>query len=1401
MQQRPPLKSKADILIVDDKPENLRLLNQILISEYKVRLAPSGEKGLDAARSSVPDLILLDVMMPGLNGYEVASTLKSEEQTRDVPIIFISALGEVDDKIRGFGVGGVDFITKPFQEDEVLARVRTHLSIRMLTRQLQDELTERKRAEEKLKDEEARYRAVVENQAELIVRWKLDGKRTFVNQAYLRCFGLTYDQAINTSFLSLVTEDDRSVIEEKIARLNSGQVDSETETHQVVLPDGKVGWQEWTDVAIRDETGAIIEFQSVGRDVTESKWAELVREARSRILQFSVTHTVIETLQKVLDECELLTDSCIGFFHFLLPDQVTIALQTWSTRTLEEYCFAEGKGMHYNLDKAGVWAECVRKGQSIIGNDYPYMPDRKGLPDGHAEVKRFVSIPIMRGSKIVAIVGVGNKETDYTEWDIEVITQLADLTWDIADRKMGEEEIAKERENFLKVFSVAPVGLLLLNDQTEIFQANKVAADLILRDPADLIGKRAGGALMCINSQEDPRGCGFSEACGQCVLRKGVERVLANGGSEHGVEMEMTLLVNNKPEKRWLRISAERLILDGAKHVVVALDDITENKQAAGALRESELRIKMISDSFMDGMIYQLIIQPDGTRTFTYLSESVRKLYGVTPEEGMANSALIYEKIHEDDIENLIQAEEEAIKTLSIFRMEARVWDSSGNFRWSSFVSVPTQLEDGSIRWDGLEFNITELKRVENALRESEKYNSSIVHILPDIIVKTNRSGEYLDIITSLDEKLIMPKAELLGRKIGDVLPARETKIFLDAIGKAMDEDQLQVIEYELPVPAGKIWFEARIVAESEEVFALIRDITERKENERQIFAHQTELQSLLKESDRSRQAMLSVLEDQQITDNLIRRRLAEMEAVNHVSASLRVANTSDEMLSLLLDETLTAMESSAGYIWLYKHHDRLLHMVAGRGWCEALKDMPLQPGNDILGTVFKSGERHISQDIANDPLTEQAFVKYIPQGFSGVCVPIRTAEEVSGVILVSVPLPRDLSAEQVKLLMSLAEMAGTALHRLRLHEETQRSLEYLQALRTIDQAIAANFDSRVTLGILLEQVLAKLHVDAAGVLLFHEYTTSLEYYAGRGFHAEAYKQSNIRLGEGATGRAALDRKIVQMPDLQINDVSPSRESLIKKEGFKAQVVVPLIAKGELKGVLEVFHGETLALNSEWLGFLDALAGQTAIAIDNFQLFEGLQRSNMELVQAYDATIEGWSRALDLRDKETEGHTQRVTDLTVKLAQKMGVPDRDTLFIRRGALLHDIGKMGVPDHILHKPGALTEEEWVIMRRHVTLAYEMLSPIRYLKPALDIPQYHHEKWDGTGYPSKLKREEIPLAARIFAIVDVWDALTNDRPYRDAWSKEKALAYIREQNGKHFDPNVVDAFLRLMEGESF
>jgi hypothetical protein len=345
--------------------------------------------------------------------------------------------------------------------------------------------------------------------------------------------------------------------------------------------------------------------------------------------------------------------------------------------------------------------------------------------------------------------------------------------------------------------------------------------------------------------------------------------------------------------------------------------------------------------------------------------------------------------------------------------------------------------------------------------------------------------------------------------------------------------------------------------------------------------------------------------------------------------------------------------------------------------------------------------------------------------------------------------------------------------------------------------AINSSLDLRVTLNTLLDQVLSQLRVDAADILLSTGDVQFLELAAQRGLYQTAPQQMRLLSDWGAPGRAVMRNEIVHIPDLRRS--SSGVPQWVLQHGFVGYYAVPLLAKGKSRGVLELFHRSPLQPDEEWTTFLHTLAGDAAMAIESASLFEELERTNSRLVLAYDATIEGWSRAMDLRDRETEGHSQRVAELTVRLAEG-GLMTEDALeHVRRGALLHDIGKIAVPDTILLKPGPLTDDEWVIMRKHPQNAYDLLSPIEFLRPALDIPLYHHEKWDGSGYPMRLAGEQIPVSARIFSVVDVWDALRSDRPYRAAWPKERVLDHIREQSGKHFDPEIVDLFLNVVESQ--
>lgn len=399
------------------------------------------------------------------------------------------------------------------------------------------------------------------------------------------------------------------------------------------------------------------------------------------------------------------------------------------------------------------------------------------------------------------------------------------------------------------------------------------------------------------------------------------------------------------------------------------------------------------------------------------------------------------------------------------------------------------------------------------------------------------------------------------------------------------------------------------------------------------------------------------------------------------------------------------------------------------------------------------------------------------------------TGEPINVNVIYRIPEKREDFAH---ILVSISNITA----RKQAEEQVQRQVQNLAALHAVDLAISASMDLPVVLRVLLNQVQQQLKVHSASVLLFNPLSQRLNFAAGAGFKSRAVENTNLKLGESYAGKAALERRIVAANDLGTRDSKLATDGM-EEDRFTDYLGIPLIAKGEVKGVLEIFNRGPLPEDPQWLNLLDSMASQAAIAIDNATLFDDVHTANENLRHAYDATIEGWARALELRDGDTEGHSGRVAAQAVQLARLVGMKESELVDLRRGALLHDIGKMGIPDMILLKSTALTDKEWQIMRTHPILGKNMLSSIEFLKNAVDVAFYHHEKWDGTGYPQGLKGEEIPLAARIFSVIDGWDALRSNRPYRKAMSDDEAWNYIEENIGKAYDPRIVEKFIIMMK----
>jgi PAS domain S-box-containing protein len=798
--------------------------------------------------------------------------------------------------------------------------------------------------------------------------------------------------------------------------------------------------------------------------------------------------------------------------------------------------------------------------------------------------------------------------------------------------------------------------------------------------------------------------------------------------------------------------------------LLLSLNDVTERIRAEEALRASEKDYRVLVDNSPDS-----ILRYDRNNRIRLLNRPVREayaqLFGLDEKDviGKTNRELGFPAeqsiVWEQDLQTVVST---GVPLEKEYLYSSPMGDAVYEWR-----GIPERDQDGNVQSVlCINRNITERKRMENDLRKSESRNRALVNAIPDLMFVLSRDGIFLDYKARIDQ-LYVPPEQFIGKSVANVIPPEIASQCMNAITGALGTG-LQSFEYQLGAGATPQYFEARVDVnpDTREAVFIVRDITERKQAEEQI-----------------------------------KQNAARAQALARIAARLNAQLDLGAVLNTVCEETAHALNAAAVGVSLYNPTQDMLTLVATWG----LPPEYREHARPVPRTLYDENARRqgpilIAPDVQLLPElpSANAYTLYDIRTVVGASM-LRNNQLVGVVSVYTLHTPRQFSSDELALLQGIADQAAQAITNARLYTDVEEGLNHLHSLREIDQAIIGGVDLRLVLKVVLDQVMGQLQLDAADILMHNSVTHTLDFVEGRGFRSSALRHTHLRLGDGYAGQAALERRIIEIPNLVEMPSGFNRAPLLAGEDFIAYFAVPLVSKGEVIGVMELFRRTPLIVTPEWRSFLENLSSQVAIALENSRLFNNLQRLNLDLALAYEATIEGWSRALDLRDKETEGHTLRVTEMTLRLARAAGMSDEKMAHLKRGALLHDIGKMGVPDGILLKPDKLTEEEWSIMRQHPTYAFELLLPIEYLRDALDIPYCHHEKWDGTGYPRGLKGEQIPLAARLFAIVDVWDALTNDRPYRQAWSTEKSLEHIRANSGTHFDPRVVELFSRMLSAE--
>jgi PAS domain S-box-containing protein len=685
--------------------------------------------------------------------------------------------------------------------------------------------------------------------------------------------------------------------------------------------------------------------------------------------------------------------------------------------------------------------------------------------------------------------------------------------------------------------------------------------------------------------------------------------------------------------------------------------------------------------------------------------------------------------------------------------------------------------------------------------------HNTVLCLIADVTAQVNREQEMRDMATRLEH--VLEAAPIVLRVLGyhaargDFIPEWVSPSVEQVLGYSVDEAMQPDWGINVINPADRDW----VVARRKEIFKkgqIQLEYRVRTKWGRDVWVQ--DFARVTSQRDGQPQEVLATWSDitrRVMDEELVREQLRTVETLRSLGLEISQQRLPEELAQMAARKCVEVADATVAWVGLqqadgtirplgcWPPENTLVGEIA-RQWHEA------QFAEGPTRRAVAGGEDRCYDDFAYEPAMAPWRAALERHGLrSGYAVPLISHGSTIGNLTVYSDQPGFFCGWRGQLVHDLAPMVAAELSARQSCLVARRALTHLSTLRRIDLQIIENPQVELVLPQLLSEVSQALGVDAvcftswdgtgmATVLAREGFTESPphEFQPNPGSICEQILMSRSRMVVSPLVPGATDSELTDFA---------------RRRGMTWFCGQPLVARNRLLGILELYARVPLAPDEGWFELLDTLSGHGAVGLELAAHVERLHSVTKELRSAYEATLQGWIRALEMRDKETEGHTQRVTAMTLRLARASGVPEDFLPDIERGALLHDLGKIGIPDAILQKPGPLTEEEWAVMRQHPTLAREMLWPNEFLRPAIDIPYCHHEHWDGTGYPQGLKERAIPWPARLFAVVDVWDALTSDRPYRRAWPRDEALAYIRTQAGHHFDPRAVELFFEILVGE--
>jgi PAS domain S-box-containing protein len=1233
------------------------------------------------------------------------------------------------------------------------------------------EIEEHTKTYANLKESEERYRGVVEDSPVLICSFTPDGVITFANKTCCNYFDKQPDELIGTRFLDLIPVSEQEIVLANILSLTV-EAPFQAHEHQATKPNGDIRWQHWTTRALFDDKGKSIAFQSIGQDITERKRVE--DALRQSAQEMAALNAVSAQVNRSLSIKEVASAAVEGVLSATKASVAFLLAKEGAALVPVEIAYSKPE-KEVDISLIGAASSCIsemalREVKPVYSKELYHDVRCTAGECKRAGFQSSAALPLFMDGEIYGVLGVGADTVIDFEAQFKFLEVLAseisngiknahlfaEIQRELSERKKIEVALIESEEQFRTLFENSPVGIGVADQQGNIILFN----DAMLQ-PGGYTGDdfQKIGNVMELYRNEVQR-----DSAMQVLQQEGfIEDFPVQFKRKNGSYYDATL-------------SLRPITFKGESCVQAIVQDITERKQAEEALYKSNAFLNNIIEQSPHAMWIA-----DEAGTLIRLNQACRDLLNVTDGDVVNKYNVLQDNIVEEQgvlplVKGVFDEGEAANFIIEYDSAELDTIKLEKTVRVILDVNIfPIKDALGNVTNAVVQHtNITERLRAARELEESQRRLSTLMGNLPGMAYRCQNDRDWT--MEFLSEGCIpltgyKPEELVMNKRIsyGQVIHPDDREMVWSKIQNALKKQGNFQVNYRILTASGDekwVWEQGQGIYDSNNaVLALEGFVTDTTE--------------------------------QVMAERALTKYAGQLQMLNTITAALSTSLELDSVLELILEQIKQVFPIDSGAIFLIEGEH--LRVVFDTGIDPSLRGQVFDMENQLFNEIKRVGEPLIVNNVREDH-------RYANWGDfqkikSWMGVPLIVRGELIGFMTLDNNMSNAFQPEDIPLVSSFGSQSAQAIDNARQFRSAKQRLERLDALHRIDKAISNSLNLKVTLSVLLDQSMRQLRVDAAVVLMYSNNLQTLDFVQGRGLRTQALQHTSLRLGQGLAGKAALEREDVFVPDLSQSGSAVFQESpQFREEGFVAYYGVPLISKGSLVGVLEIFHRSPLKTGAEWVNFLHVLAEQAAIAIDHIALFDDLQKTAMRLQQAYDATIEGWASALELRDMETEGHSRRVVDTTIALAKMLGISGSNLTHVRRGALLHDIGKMGVPDSILQKPAPLTDDEWAIMKQHPALSQKWLASIDYLRPALDIPYCHHEKWDGSGYPRGLKGEQIPLAARIFAIVDVWDALRSDRPYRKAWTDEDALEYLKEQSGTHFDPRVVTVFLQYIAKSS-